>query len=187
MEYLDTQQNILLCVSAAACTLSTVLHILWYLRNSFTVHTSWVLYSSQHPHCTDVWCTKLLLRQPSCFLDSSPLDISNFSFALFLGISGPSGSHVFGEIVKVFANFVECMISLPEKPECFQHLLLDLHLVCSKQLITASSMSLSLLLCQFLLHLFFATFLCCCVCVFFGVSWHQIPIPAHCYIHCTRI
>ncbi len=29
------------------------------------------------------------------------------------------------------------MISLPEKPECFQELLLDLHLVCSKQLVNS--------------------------------------------------
>jgi hypothetical protein len=43
--------------------------------------------------------------------------------------------HVFGKIVKVLANFVEGMISLPEKPESFQHLLLDLHLVRSKLLI----------------------------------------------------
>jgi hypothetical protein len=77
------------------------------------------------------------LRQPSCFLVSSPLDISNFSFALFLVISGPLGSHVVGKIIKVFANFVEGMISLPEKPEIFQRLLLDLHLICSKQLINS--------------------------------------------------
>jgi hypothetical protein len=76
-----------------------------------------------------------LLRQLSSFLVSSPLDISTFSFALFVGISGPSGSHVLGKIVEVFANLVECMISLPKKPESFQNLLLDLHLVCSKQLI----------------------------------------------------
>jgi hypothetical protein len=60
-----------------------------------------------------------------------------FSFALFLGISGPRGSHVLGKIVEVFANFIKFLISFPEKPESFQHLLLDLHLVCSKQLINS--------------------------------------------------
>jgi hypothetical protein len=65
------------------------------------------------------------------------LDISNFSFALFLGISGPSGSHILGKIVEVFANFVKSMISLPEKPKSFQSLLLDLNLVRSKQLINS--------------------------------------------------
>ncbi len=73
------------------------------------------------------------LRQPSCFLVSSPLHISNFSFALFLGISEPSGPHILGKFVKVFANFIKGMISLPVKPECFQHLLLDLHLICSDE------------------------------------------------------
>jgi hypothetical protein len=46
---------------------------------------------------------------------------------LFLGISGPSGSHILGKIVEVLANFIECMISLSEKPESFQRLLLDPH------------------------------------------------------------
>jgi hypothetical protein len=58
-----------------------------------------------------------------------------FSLALFLGISKPSGSKVLGKIVEELANFIECLISLPEKSESFQHLLLDLHLICSKQLI----------------------------------------------------
>jgi hypothetical protein len=104
-------------------------------------------------HCTHILSTALTdhdtlltqmcyplnnwLRQPSCFLVSSPLDISYFSIALFLGISEPSGSHVLSKIIEVFANFIECMISLPEKPESFQHLLLDLHLVCAKHLVNS--------------------------------------------------
>ncbi len=43
--------------------------------------------------------------------------------------------------------------------------------------LTAST-SLRLLPCQFLLRLFLATYLCCCFCVFFGMSQHQIPVPA---------
>ncbi len=44
---------------------------------------------------------------------------------------------VLGKIIELLAKFSGCVISLPEKPESFQHLLLDLHLVCSKQLINS--------------------------------------------------
>jgi hypothetical protein len=67
------------------------------------------------------------------------------------------------------------MISLPEKHESFQSLLLDLHLVHSEHLVN----SLYLLLCQFLLRLFLATFLCCYFWTFFGMLGRQMPVPAH--------
>jgi hypothetical protein len=61
------------------------------------------------------------------------------------------------------------MISLPENPESFQCLLLDLYLVCSKQLIISLQV-IGLLLCQFLLRLYLATFLQYCFWAFFVVS-----------------
>ncbi len=52
-------------------------------------------------------------------------------------ISGPAGSHLLCAISKVFANLVKCVISLPEKPESFQSLLLDLHLIPSEHLVNS--------------------------------------------------
>jgi hypothetical protein len=71
------------------------------------------------------------LRQLSCFIVSSPLEHFQYHLCTATGISGLSGSHILCTVSKVFANLVECMISLPEKLEIFQSLLLDLHLVCS--------------------------------------------------------
>jgi hypothetical protein len=127
-----------LCLNGSVYTLYPLAHtmVLKYL-----LHHTHILSTVLTAHDTIVtqMCDALnnWLRQPSSFLVSSPLDISNFSFALFLGISEPSGSHVLGRIVEAFTNFVECMISLPKKPESFQRLLLDLHLVCSKQVINS--------------------------------------------------
>ncbi len=126
------------------------------------------------------------LRQPSWFIVSSPLDISDITSALFLGISGPSGSHVLGKIVKILTNFFKCVTSLPEKPETFQHLLLDLHLIRSKQLVNslhviapvALPVLVALVSCAFLVLLF----LC--------ILWHvTIPDTSSSLLvhHCTRI
>jgi hypothetical protein len=52
-------------------------------------------------------------------------------------ISGPEVSHLLRAVSKVFANLVKWVISLPEKPECFQSFLLDCCLVCSKHLINS--------------------------------------------------
>ncbi len=150
-------------------TLSTVLHTLWYLCTLFTVHTSRVLwYSSQHPPYSDVWLSNWL-RQPSCFLVSSPLDIFNFTFALLLVIVDLR--------VHTFSVRPARYLQIPEKPESFRVLLLDLHLICPNTWLRAS-MSLRLLPCQFLLHLFLATFLCCCFWTFFNMLQCQIPAPA---------
>jgi hypothetical protein len=90
----------------ATYTLTTISHIQWYLCTLFIVHTSRVpWYSSRHPPYSDVWQTNWL-RQPSCFLISSALDISNITFAFFFGISGPSGSYVLCKIIKGFTNLV---------------------------------------------------------------------------------
>ncbi len=126
------------------------------------------------------------LRQPSCFIVSLSLDIPQITFALFLGISGPSGSHVLGKIIKVLANFVQCVISLPKRPENFQHLLLDLHLVCSKQLVNslhviapvALPVLVALVSCAFLVLLF----LCILWCVTMPDT-RSSPLVHH----CTRI
>ncbi len=126
------------------------------------------------------------LRQLSYFIVSSPLDISDITFALFLGISGHSGSHVLGKIIKVLANFVKCMISLPEKPESFQLLLLDLHLVCSKQLVNSLHIIVpvalpvldALVSCAFLVLLF--------LCILWHVATPDTSSSPLVH-HCTRI
>ncbi len=78
---------------------------------------------SSHAYHDGDWSTK-----PSCFLVSPPLDISNLTFA-FLWHQWTCG------FTRTLCNQQECMIILPEKPECFQGLLLDLHLVHSKHLV----------------------------------------------------
>ncbi len=119
----------------------TLYHLAHTMVLTYLVHRAHILSTMLTAHYTLLTqiCDALnnWLLQPSCILVSSPLDISNFSFALFLGVSGLSGSHVLGKIIKVFANFVKCLISLPEKPQSLQHLLLDLHLVHSKHLINS--------------------------------------------------
>ncbi len=123
----------------AACTLSTILHILWYLCTLFTKDTSpeYYAYSSRHPPYSDVWCTKQLTQTTTLLSCQFTTWHFQISFALFLGICVPSGSNILCKIVKVLANFIECLISLPEKPENFQHLLLDIRLVHSKELINS--------------------------------------------------
>ncbi len=161
----------------ATYTLSTISHILWYLHTWFTVHTSrlpW--YSSQHPPYSDVWQTNWL-RQLSCFLVSSPLDISNFSFTLplvlvdlqvhlysvrsarYLWILSSAWSVC---LRSLSASRDFCLISTSFAPNTW----------------LKASTSLCLLPCQFLLHLFLATFLCCCFCASFGVPRCQIPVLA---------
>ncbi len=70
----------------AACTLSTVLHILWYLCTLFTVHTSWVPCFTAHDTLLTQMCDTLnnWLRQPSCFLVCSPLVVFNSPLHSFL-------------------------------------------------------------------------------------------------------
>ena len=127
-----------LCLNGSMYTLY---HLTYTMILMYLVHRTHILSTmlTAHNILLTQMCDKLnnWLRQPSCFLVSSPLDISNFSFTLFLDIGGPSGLHVLGKIVKIFANFVKCMISLLKKPESFQRLQLDLHLICSKQLINS--------------------------------------------------
>ncbi len=135
---------------------------------------------------TQMYDKRNWLRQLSCLIVSSPLDISDITFTLFRSICGATGSHVLGKIVKVLTNFVKCVISLPEKPESFQHLLLDLHLIRSKQLVNslhvivpvALPVLVALVSCAF----FVLLFLC--------ILWHvatpntSASLLVH---HCTRI
>ncbi len=117
------------------------------------------------------------LTQPSCFLVSSPLDISNFTFALplvlvdlpvhmysvqsarYLQISSSAWSACLRSL-RASRDF--CLISILFAP--------------NTRLTTSTS--LRLLPCQFLLHLFLVTFLCCCFCASFGVPRSQITVPA---------
>jgi hypothetical protein len=79
-------------------------------------------------------------------------------------ISGPAGSHILCAVSKVFANLLKCLISLPEKPESFQSLLLDHCLVYSEGLVNslhvivpaALPVSVALVSCNFLVLLLLA-------------------------------
>ncbi len=54
-----------------------------YVPCSPYTHPEYCAYMSRHPPYSDLWQTNWL-RQPSSFLVSSPLDISNFTFTLSL-------------------------------------------------------------------------------------------------------
>ncbi len=116
-------------------------------------------------------------NQPTCFLVSSPLDVSDYTFALplvlvdlwvhmysvrsarYLHISSSAWSAC---LRRLRASRVFCLIFTLFAPNTW---------------LTAPT-SLHLLPCQFLLRLFLATFLCCCFWTFFGMSRSQIPVPA---------
>ncbi len=176
MEYLDTYQNNLLIVSTAACTLSTVSRILWYLHTLFTIHTSWVPCFTAHDTLLTQMCDALnnWLRQPSFFLVSSPLDISSSplcsslvlvdlevhtSSVRLLKYSQTSSSGWSAHLRSLRASSVFCLIST---------------LFALSNWSTAST-SLRLMLCQFPLLLYLATFLQYCFWGFFVVSRHQMP------------
>ncbi len=78
-----------LCLKGSVYTLYRLAHtrLLVYLVHCIhilsTVLTAQDTLLTQMCEAQNNW-----LRQLSCFLVSSPLDISNFSFALFFGISG---------------------------------------------------------------------------------------------------
>jgi hypothetical protein len=78
------------------------------------------------------------------------------------------------------------MISLPEKPESFQHLLLDLHLVCSEQLVNSLHVIAPVSL-PVLVALVFCAFL---VLLFLCILW-RVAMPdtsSSPLVHnCTRI
>ncbi len=162
----------------ATYTLSTILQLLWYLRTLFTVHTSRVLwYNSCHPPYSDVWQTNWL-RQPSCFLVSSLLDISNFTFALPL-VLVDLWVHMYSVRSVRYSRILSSAWSACQRSlRASRDFCLISTLFAPNTWITVS-MSLRLLPYQFLLCLFLATFLCCCFWNFFGVLWCQIPVPAH--------
>ncbi len=155
-------------------TLTIVSHIKWYLRTLFTVHTSRVpWYTSQHPPYSDVWQTNWL-RQQSCFLVSSPLEISNFTFALPLVLVDLYSVQSARYLWFLSSAWSACLRSL----RASRDFCLTSTLFAPNTWLTTSK-SLHLLPCQFLLCLFLATFLCCCFCAFFGVPQCQIPVPAY--------
>ncbi len=157
----------------AANQLFTISHIQWYLLTLFFLHTSRVpWYSPRHPPYSDVWWTKWL-RQLSCFLVSSPLEISNIIPALLLVLVD----------LCVHTNSVQSArnsrISSRAWPACLRSLrassdfcLISFSLA-SNTWLTAST-SLRVLLCQFMLLLW------CCFCAFLGMSQQQVPVPAYC-------
>ncbi len=121
------------------------------------------------------------LRQPSCFLVSSPLDIFN----------SPLHSSLVLVDLEVHTSLVRSLKYLQTSLSAWSaHLrsLRDSSIFCLISTLFApnnwstTSTSLCLLLCQFLLHLFLAAFLCCCFCAFLGMLLCHLPAPACCCI-----
>ncbi len=101
------------------------------------------------------------LRQPSCFIVRSPLDISNFTFVLPLVLVDPR-VHTYSVWS---ARYLQ--ISLSAWSACLRCLRASRVFFLISTLFApntwpTASKSLCLLLCQFLLRLFLATFLCYC-------------------------
>ncbi len=177
MGYLNTQQNILLCVSTAVCTLFTILHILWYLRTLFTIHTSWVLCFTAHAILLTQMCDALnnWLRQPSCFLVSSPLDISDSPLHSFLVLVDLEVHMSLVRLSKYSETLSSAWSACPRSLRAFSVFCLISTLFAPNYWLTAST-SLRLLPCQFTLLLYLATFLQYCFWAFFVVSRCQMPL-----------
>ncbi len=135
-----------------------------------------------HPEYRDtahnMWWTNWF-RQPSCFLVSSPLDISNFTFTLPLVLVNLRVHTYFVRSARysriLSSAWSACLRSL-RAPRGF---CLIYTLFSPNTWLTAST-TLCLLPCQFLLHLFLATFLCCCFCASFSMLQCQMPVLACC-------
>ncbi len=117
------------------------------------------------------------LRQSSYFLVSSPLDIFN----------SPLPSSLVLVNLEVHTSLVRSLKCLQTSSSAWSACLRSLRassIFCLISILFAPDnwstafTSLCLLFCQFLLHLFLATFLCCWFCVFLGMSQCHMPVPA---------
>ncbi len=150
-----------LCLNGNTYTNHRLIHTMVLMYLVHCTHILGTVLTAHHTLLTQMYDKLNWLRQPSCFLVSSPMDISNFSFALLLVLVDPR-VHTFSVrsarylqilssswsawLRSLRASRVFCLISTSFAPNTW----------------STASTSLCLLPCQFLLHLFFVTFLCCC-------------------------
>ncbi len=119
------------------------------------------------------------LRQPPCFLVSSPLEVSNFTFALLLTLVDQQVQMISVQSARYLQILSSAWSACLRSLRASRDFCLISTLFAQNTWLTAST-SLCLLPCQFLLRLFLATFMCCWFWTFFGMSRCQIPVPARC-------